>query len=117
MVETKEMVGRRVAQRRKTLARFMLISMLLIMITCSFCGCFYGYLSMENYNKISTGMTYEQVVDILDGHKGKVSTSVDMGYGMGAVSAYAWSDLFETKVITVSFYQNRVTMKAQVGLD
>lgn len=73
------------------------------------------YISMEEYNKIETGMTYEQVKEIV-GSAGEVSSQVESGgykiviitwYGNGVAGSNA----------NVTFTNNEVTGKAQVGLQ
>lgn len=73
------------------------------------------YISMEEYNKIETGMTYEQVKEIVGG-TGEVSSQVESGgykiviitwYGNGMAGSNA----------NVTFTNDEVTAKAQVGLQ
>ena len=73
-----------------------------------------GYLSYENYLKINNGMTYSEVVEVLDGHEGELSVS--SSYTGYSATVYTWTNSDSTKIITVYFDNNRVTSKAQVGL-
>ena len=72
------------------------------------------YITLEEYNKIETGMTYEEVAEIV-GSKGTVSSQVEMNginntiitwYGNGVAGSNA----------NVTFINNEVQGKAQVGL-
>lgn len=73
-----------------------------------------GYLTYENYLKISNGMTYSQVVDILGGHAGTLDTSSSYeGYTM---TVYSWSNNSGTKNIVVVFDNGKVSAKSQFGL-
>lgn len=72
------------------------------------------YITLEEYNKIDTGMTYEEVKEIV-GSAGTISSQVESGgykiiivtwYGNGVPGSNA----------NVTFTNNSVTAKAQVGL-
>ena len=72
------------------------------------------YITMEEYNKIDTGMTYEEVAEIV-GSAGEVTVQSETGnikivmvtwYGNGTAGSNA----------NVTFTNNEVTAKAQVGL-
>ncbi len=73
------------------------------------------WLSYDNYCKIENGMTYSQVVDILDGHEGELTTSG--GYGDYSLSYYSWSNDSGDKIIVIGFENGRVCAKSQVGLN
>lgn len=73
------------------------------------------YITMEEYNQIETGMSYEQVKEII-GSAGEVSSQVESGgykiviitwYGNGVAGSNA----------NVTFTNDEVTAKAQVGLQ
>lgn len=72
------------------------------------------YLTYSNYTQIKDGMTYWQVVEILDGHYGELSSSYS--YSDTTIKIYSWSNYSETKSITVGFNNNRVYYKSQYGL-
>jgi hypothetical protein len=61
--------------------------------------------TIDNYNKITTGMTYTQVVTLL-------------GQGtLGSTNSYSWSaDDTKTIVIYATFSNNVVVSKSQIGL-
>jgi hypothetical protein len=61
--------------------------------------------TIDNYNKITTGMTYTQVVTVL-------------GQGtLGSTNNYSWSaDDTKSIVIYVTFSNNVVVSKSQIGL-
>lgn len=72
------------------------------------------YISMDEYNQIETGMSYEDVQKIV-GSTGEISSQVEMNgtkiiivtwYGNGVAGSNA----------NVTFTNNEVTAKAQVGL-
>lgn len=76
------------------------------------------YITFEEYEKIETGMTYEEVVAII-GCEGKLVTSSDFNDG-SSTATYSWSskDLGGvTYGATVSFVDNKVEFKQQIGLD
>ena len=64
-------------------------------------------LTMEKFNKINIDMTYSQVVNIL-GFEGKLFSDA------GTFKVYTWSN--GTTVISISFNNNKVAAKSQVGL-
>lgn len=72
------------------------------------------YISMDEYNSIETGMTYEKVQEIV-GSPGEITSQVNSGgieiiivtwYGNGTAGSNA----------NVTFTNNGVTAKAQIGL-
>ncbi len=72
------------------------------------------YITLEEYNKIETGMTYEQVAEIVGG-KGTVSSQVESnGYQIIIVTWYG-NGLAGSNA-NVTFTNNEATAKAQVGL-
>ncbi|MBQ4557807.1 MAG: hypothetical protein IJA61_00315 [Clostridia bacterium] len=73
-----------------------------------------NYLTYSNYTQIQNGMSYSQVVDILDGHQGVLDTS--SSYGGYTLSYYTWSNNSGTKCIVVGFENGSVCAKSQYGL-
>ena len=73
-----------------------------------------SYLNYKNYSKIQDGMTYSEVVEILEGHQGVLDTS--SSYGGYNLSYYTWSDSLTTKCIVVGFENGKVCAKSQIGL-
>ncbi len=75
------------------------------------------YITIDKYNQIENGMTYEQVVKII-GCEGKLTASADIGGGTS--QTYSWSsrDLGggTTYGATVVFIDGKVTGKYQIGL-
>lgn len=59
------------------------------------------YITYENYSAIQEGMTYEEVVSILDGHEGVYGTKRDWLFTTIEYEYYKWSDRDKTKSITV----------------
>lgn len=75
----------------------------------------YSYLTYENYMKIHNGMTYNEVLDVLDGHQGKLDTSA--GYGDYTLSYYTWTNSSGSRCIVIGFENGRVCAKSQYGLN
>ena len=73
-----------------------------------------SYLNINNFNRISNGMTYEQVVEVLDDHEGTLQTSA--GSGEYLIEYYNWTNNSGTKIIVVGFQNGIVMAKSQVGL-
>ena len=72
------------------------------------------YITLEEYNKIETGMTYEQVAEIV-GSSGTVSSQVESnGYKIVIITWYG--NGVAGSNANVTFTNNAVTGKAQVGL-
>lgn len=71
-------------------------------------------INYDNYVKIEEGMTYNRVVDILGGQQGELDTS--SSYGGYTYKIYTWSNASGTRIITVSFMNNKVSAKSQIGL-
>ncbi len=91
-----------------------IISAIFLIIITSSTSCSSSYLTYENYMKIHDGMTYSEVVEVLDGHQGTASTS--SGFGGYTISYYIWSNSSETRCISVGFLNGKVVAKSQVGL-
>lgn len=69
--------------------------------------------TLEKFNKIETGMTYQEVVDIM-GEEGTVST--ESSYGSQTMQIYYWYASNGTSNTTVSFMNGKVSAKSQIGL-
>jgi len=78
------------------------------------CSSSVSYLTYENYIKIQNGMSYSEVVEILDGHQGQLDT--ESGYGGYTLKYYSWTNSSSTRCIVVGFENNRVCAKSQYGL-
>ena len=72
------------------------------------------YLTYENYMKIQTGMTYQQVVSALNNHQGELNSS--SGYGGYTLEYYTWSNKTGTRCIVVGFENGKMCTKTQYGL-
>ena len=73
------------------------------------------YITIEEFNKIETGMTYEDVCEII-GSKGTISSEVETpGYKIVIVTWYGNGTAGSNANVT--FTNNSVTGKAQVGLQ
>lgn len=72
------------------------------------------YITMEEYNKIKTGMTYEEVKEII-GSPGELSSTSSVGNY--TVSIYTWyGNGTAGSNANVTFQNGYVSGKAQVGL-
>lgn len=74
-------------------------------------------ISLEEFNKIETGMTYEEVCDIVGG-EGTLGSSVDIGVGAEyKTDIYQWTgDGSIGANANVTFQGGKVISKAQIGL-
>ncbi len=74
-------------------------------------------ISLEEFNKIETGMTYEEVCDIVGG-EGTLGSSVDIGMGDEyKTEIYQWTgDGSIGANANVTFQGGKVVSKAQIGL-
>ena len=75
-------------------------------------GC--SKITKENYDKIETGMTLAEVEGILGKGTEKAGIAGAVGDLTGAGKVMTWGD--EEKSITVTFANDKVTVKAQNGL-
>lgn len=72
------------------------------------------YITLEEYNAIETGMTYEDVAEIV-GSSGTISSQVESG-GVKIVIVTWYGNGVAGSNANVTFTNNKVTGKAQVGL-
>ncbi|MBP3705784.1 MAG: DUF3862 domain-containing protein [Clostridia bacterium] len=74
-------------------------------------------ISLEEFNKIETGMTYKEVCDIVGG-EGTIASSVDVGIGDEyKTEIYQWTgDGSIGANANVTFQAGKVVSKAQIGL-
>lgn len=70
--------------------------------------------TLEKFNKLETGMTYKQVVEII-GEDGTLST--ESSYGNQSLKVYYWYSSNGISNATVSFSNGKLTAKSQIGLD
>ena len=71
---------------------------------------------MAEFNKITTGMTYRQVVEIV-GVEGELMSEVDIGYSEYATRIYCWEGNGTAgSNANVTFQGGKVISKAQIGL-
>lgn len=91
------------------------IVVILFAVIFSFLGGSNSYLTYENYMKIHNGMTYNEVVEVLDNHQGELDTSA--GYGGYSLSYYSWTNSSGSRCIVIGFENGRVCAKSQYGLD
>jgi hypothetical protein len=76
-----------------------------------------GSISLEEFNQIETGMTYEEVCNIIGG-EGTLGSSVDMGIGDEyKTEIYQWTGNGSIGAnASVTFQGGKVISKAQIGL-
>lgn len=72
-----------------------------------------GKATLEKFNKIETGMTYQQVVDIM-GAEGTLST--ESSFGNQSMQIYYWYASNGISNATISFMNGEVSGKTQIGL-
>lgn len=73
------------------------------------------YITMEEYNLIDTGMSYDEVKEIV-GSDGEVSSQVESN-GIKIVIITWYGNGLAGSNANVTFTNNEVTAKAQVGLQ
>ena len=71
-------------------------------------------LSLEKYNKLQNGMSYEQVADIL-GSKGNLVSSSDIA-GITTLS-YGWYSQYGVPMVCVVFQNGKAASMYQIGLN
>lgn len=71
-------------------------------------------ITLEKFNQIENGMTYEEVVSII-GEEGTLST--ESSYGSQAMRIYGWYASNGISNATVSFMNGKVNGKSQIGLE
>ena len=93
--------------KTRSLIGVLMLGLILLFLS----GC--GKVSKSNYDKIENGMTVSQVEGILG--KGKEAGAAGaIGNLTGSVKVITWGD--DKKSITVTFVNDKVTLKAQKGL-
>ena len=78
------------------------VACLLLLLTALGCT----RLTQENFNKVQTGMTYEEVVTIL----GEPSDNQSVGAGPLSASSITWED--DSARVNIKFLNNKVQLKA-----
>ena len=74
-------------------------------------------MSLAEFNKIKTGMTYSEVVEIV-GCEGELMSEVDLGMPEYATQLYTWKGWGSLGAnANVSFQGGKVISKAQIGLN
>lgn len=73
--------------------------------------------TLEKFNQIQSGMTYEEVVAII-GEEGTILSEVDMNMGLEyKTEVYYWYAVDEISNANITFQGGKVIAKAQVGLE
>ena len=75
-----------------------------------------GKINKDNYGKISNGMSISQVESILGEGESNASSSVDLGEYGGNISSEVMTWQSGMKVISITFSNGKVMLKAQSGL-
>ena len=76
-----------------------------------------GKMTLEKYNSIETGMTYEKVCEIVGG-EGVLTHEVDLGLGLAYEITYQWEGAGVIGAnASVTFRYGKVTGKEQAGLQ
>lgn len=70
--------------------------------------------TLEKFNQIQTGMTYQEVVEIM-GEEGTLST--ESSYGNQTMQIYYWYAKNGISNATISFTNGIVSAKSQIGLE
>ena len=75
-------------------------------------------ITLSEFNQIRTGMSYNQVCEIIGG-KGELMSSVDLDIGYEyATQIYTWwGNGYEGSNANITFQGGKVVAKAQIGLE
>lgn len=73
-------------------------------------------ITAEKFNAIETGMTYDEVVNII-GSEGELSSQVDIGGDEYKTEIYVWYGADPGSNANVTFQGGKVVAKAQLGLS
>lgn len=73
-------------------------------------------ITAEKFNAIETGMTYDDVVNII-GSEGELSSQVDIGGDEYKTEIYVWYGAVPGSNANVTFQGGKVVAKAQLGLS
>lgn len=72
-------------------------------------------ITMNEFNAIETGMSYDDVVNII-GSNGELSSQVDIGDSAYKTEIYTWYGIVPGANANVTFQGGKVIAKAQIGL-
>lgn len=88
--------------KARSIQRATSVACLLLLLAATGCT----RLTQENFNKVQTGMTYEEVVTIL----GEPSDNQSIGAGPLSASSITWED--DSARVNIKFLNNKVQVKA-----
>lgn len=74
-----------------------------------------SYVTLENFEKIGTSMTYEDVCELFR-EEGELASEVDVGMDEFKTQIYVWYDETGIANCNITFQGGYMTAKAQVGL-
>lgn len=94
----------------KKLIQITIVLLVFFLNSCS------GKINIENYDKISNGMSKSKVESILGEGESNASSSIDLGEYGGNISSEVITWQSGMKVITITFSNGKVMAKAQTGL-
>ena len=96
------------------MARRMTVGLLVLGLACVMLAGCGSKVSKDNYDKISTGMTTSEVEAILGKGAEEAAAGGALGNLGGSAKVMVWKD--GDKTITVTFVNDKVSLKAQSGL-
>jgi len=96
--------------KKPKIINFATVLLLFFVTSCA------GKINEENYEKISNGMSKSEVEKILGQGESQATSSVDLGEYGGTISSEFITWQSGSKVISITFSNDQVQAKAQVGL-
>lgn len=70
-------------------------------------------LTLENYNRIKTGMSYKQVVEILGSEGVNTMSVADV---RGEIASYKWEGESSAETVSLIFFEDELKTKMQMNL-
>jgi hypothetical protein len=91
----------------------LLVAMLACVMLLTACNSKKGLATMQHFEDIEIGMTYEEICEII-GAEGELVA--EAGSGDIVVQSYTWEGVNANSVISISFTNGVADAKAQTGL-